>query len=49
MDFTRRRNGAHGGKSIFVVVVVVVGVMTVVDLHGGRLGRNENLGERRKL
>lgn len=52
MDFARRRNGAHGGESVFVVIVFLGGV--VVDFHGGRLGkrekrrRNERRGKRKR-
>lgn len=40
MDFSRRRNGAHGGENVIVgvgVVVVVVVVVGVVNFHGGKI------------
>lgn len=41
MDFSRRRNGAHGGEDVIVVVGVVVVVAVVVNFHGGKILRKE--------
>lgn len=42
MDFTRRRNRAHGGEDVIVGIrVVVVVVVVVVNFHGGKIDERE--------
>lgn len=40
MDFTRRRNRAHGGEDVIVGIRVVV-VVVVVNFHGGKIDERE--------
>jgi hypothetical protein len=45
MDFSRRRNRAHGGESFFFVVIVFVTVVVVDDIHGERLRKEKRKRE----